>query len=145
MTLQVGVIGVGMIGQEHVARLAHKLAGARIVAISDINAREAERVAAGVPGAKVYASGEALIKAGEVQAVVVTTSGPTHEAYVLAAIEAGKPVFCEKPLATTAEACLRIVQAEIASGRHLAHPPRGWPGGSCSTSPVTWISPLSAA
>lgn len=119
MALQVGVIGVGMIGQEHVARLAHKLTGARIVAISDINAKQAESVAGGIPGAKVYATGEELIKAGEVQAVVVATSGSTHEAYALAAIAAGKPVFCEKPLATTAAACLRIVQAEIASGRRL--------------------------
>jgi myo-inositol 2-dehydrogenase / D-chiro-inositol 1-dehydrogenase len=54
-----------------------------------------------------------------VQAVVVTSWGPTHETYVLAAIKAGKPVFCEKPLATSAGACLRIVESEIASGRHL--------------------------
>ncbi len=119
MTLQVGVIGVGMIGQEHISRLAHKLIGAEVVALSDINAKEAERVAAGILGAKVHTTGEGLIGSSEVQAVVVTTWGPTHEAYVLAAIKAGKPVFCEKPLATTAEACLQIVKAEIASGRHL--------------------------
>jgi myo-inositol 2-dehydrogenase / D-chiro-inositol 1-dehydrogenase len=38
---------------------------------------------------------------------------------VLAAIAAGKPVFCEKPLAVTAEACLRIVDAEVSAGRRL--------------------------
>lgn len=119
MTLQVGVIGVGMIGREHIERLAHKLAGAKVVAVSDVNAGAAEEAAAGLEGAKVYARGEALIAAPEVQAVVVTSSGPTHEAYVLAAIEALKPVFCEKPLAATAAASLRIVEAEIASGRHL--------------------------
>jgi myo-inositol 2-dehydrogenase/D-chiro-inositol 1-dehydrogenase len=120
MTLLVGVIGVGMIGREHISRLAHKLAGAEVVAVSDVNAKEAEHVAAGIPGAKVYATGEALINSSEVQAAVVTTWARTHEACVLAAIEAGKPLFCEKPLATIAEACLRVVQAEIASGRHLA-------------------------
>ena len=50
-------------------------------------------------------------------AVVVCSWGPTHEEYVLAAIEAGKPVFCEKPLATTQEACQRILDAESALGR----------------------------
>ena len=119
MTLNIGVIGVGMIGREHIQRLAHKLAGARVVAISDVNAKAAEEVAAGLAGAKVFATGEALIASPDVNAVVVTSSGPTHEAYVLAAIAAGKPVFCEKPLATTAAACLRIVEAEVASGRHL--------------------------
>ena len=38
---------------------------------------------------------------------------------MLASIEAGKPVFCEKPLATTQEACLRIIEAEVAGGRRL--------------------------
>jgi len=119
MTLNVGVIGVGMIGREHIARLTDKLVGAKVVALADVNAKSAEEAAAGLPGAKVYPTGEALIAAAGVDAVVVTSWGPTHEGYVLGAIKAGKPVFCEKPLATTAEACLRIVEAEIATGRHL--------------------------
>ena len=119
MTLNIGVIGVGMIGREHINRLANKLVGAKVVALTDVNVKQAEETAAGLQGAKVYPTGEALIAAPEVQAVVVTSWGPTHETYVLASIKAGKPVFCEKPLATTAEACLRIVEAEIASGRHL--------------------------
>jgi myo-inositol 2-dehydrogenase/D-chiro-inositol 1-dehydrogenase len=119
MTLKIGVIGVGMIGREHIHRLTNKLVGAKIVALADVDARQADETAAGLPGAKVYPTGEALIAAPEVEAVVVTSWGPTHEAYVLAAVKAAKPVFCEKPLATTAEACLRLVEAEIASGRHL--------------------------
>jgi myo-inositol 2-dehydrogenase/D-chiro-inositol 1-dehydrogenase len=119
MTLNIGVIGVGMIGREHIARLTNKLVGAKVVALADVNAKNAEEVAAELPGAEVHPTGEALIAAPEVHAVVVTSWGPTHETYVLEAIKARKPVFCEKPLATTAEACLRIVEAEIAYGRHL--------------------------
>ena len=45
--------------------------------------------------------------------------GTDHAEHALAAIAAGKPVFCEKPLATAAEDCLRIVEAEQAAGRRL--------------------------
>ena len=45
--------------------------------------------------------------------------GPTHEQYVVASIAAGKPVFCEKPLATTTDACRRIMDAEAATGQRL--------------------------
>ncbi|VXC30685.1 Inositol 2-dehydrogenase [Pseudomonas sp. 8Z] len=120
MTLNIGVIGTGAIGRDHIRRLSHTLRGSRVVAVTDINAAQASRVVQeeGI-SAEVYADGHALIGAADVQAVVVTSWGPTHEEYVLAAIAAGKPVFCEKPLAVTAEGCKRIVDAEQAYGRRL--------------------------
>jgi len=119
VTINVGIIGVGMIGQDHIRRLTQVVTGAAVVAVTDVNTEGAQKVAAGVPGAKVFATGQELIAHESVDAVVVTSWGPTHEEYVLAAIEAGKPVFCEKPLATSQEACLRIIDAEVAFGRRL--------------------------
>jgi myo-inositol 2-dehydrogenase/D-chiro-inositol 1-dehydrogenase len=69
--------------------------------------------------AEVFATGEELIASDKVDAVLVTSWGATHEQYVLAAIAAGKPCFCEKPLATTAEGAKRIVDAEVAHGTRL--------------------------
>ena len=119
MTLNVGVIGVGMIGQDHIRRLTKVLAGADVVAVSDVNAAQAKELAARLASAKAYPTGEELIEAKEVQAVIVASWGPTHAAYVLAAIRAGKPVFCEKPLADTEKDCSAIIDAEVAFGRRL--------------------------
>ncbi len=119
MTVNVGVIGVGMIGRDHIRRLTTVLAGANVVAVSDVNALQAQEVASQLTGIRVYAAGEDLIVAEEVEAIIVTSWGPTHAAYVLAAIRAGKPVFCEKPLATTAADCSAIIDAEVAFGRRL--------------------------
>ena len=119
MTLNVGVIGVGMIGQDHIRRLTHVLSGARVTAVTDVDLDRAKSVAAGLPAAKALQTGQELIADSEVDAVVVASWGPTHEEYVLACIEAGKQVFCEKPLATTREACERILDAEVAAGKRL--------------------------
>jgi myo-inositol 2-dehydrogenase/D-chiro-inositol 1-dehydrogenase len=119
VTLSVGVIGVGMIGRDHIRRLTSVLSGAQVVAVTDVDAEVAQKVAEGVPGARVHPTGEELIQDGAVDALVVCSWGPTHEQYVLASIEAAKPVFCEKPLATTQEACRRIVAAESALGHRL--------------------------
>jgi myo-inositol 2-dehydrogenase/D-chiro-inositol 1-dehydrogenase len=114
MSLKLGVIGTGAIGQDHIRRCSQTLLNSQVVAVTDINLAQAAKVVADLKlTAEVYPDGHALIKAPEVEAILVTSWGPSHEEFVLAAIAAGKPVFCEKPLAVTAEGCRRIVEAEV--------------------------------
>lgn len=120
MTLNLGVIGTGAIGRDHIRRCSTTLAGARVVAVSDIDQVQARAAIAPFESeAQLFETGEALIASPAVDAVLVTSWGPTHAAFVHAAIAAGKPVFCEKPLATTALDCLSIVKAEAATGKRL--------------------------
>ncbi|MEI8646672.1 Gfo/Idh/MocA family oxidoreductase [Paraglaciecola sp. Hal342] len=120
MKVRFGVIGTGAIGADHTRRLSKVLTGADVVAVTDVNRESAEKLINSLGlQAEVYGDGHELIAAGDIDAVLVTSWGPTHEEYVLAAIEAGKYVFCEKPLATTAAGCRRIVDAEISHGKRL--------------------------
>lgn len=116
--LKIGVIGTGAIGKTHIKRINEQLQGARVVACADPS-REFGKQVAEEFGCKFFETGEELIASSDVEAVIITTADPFHEQYVLAAIKAGKYVFCEKPLAPEAEACKRIVDAEIAGGKQL--------------------------
>ena len=118
--LRLGVIGTGAIGQDHIRRCSQTLLNSQVVAVTDINLQQAAKVVADLKlTAEVYPDGHALIQAPDVEAILVTSWGPSHEEFVLAAIAAGKPVFCEKPLAVTAEGCRKIVEAEVAHGKRL--------------------------
>jgi myo-inositol 2-dehydrogenase/D-chiro-inositol 1-dehydrogenase len=119
MSLGVGVIGAGLMGAAHVKTLATGVEGAHVAAVSDVDVSRAAGAAREGGGAHVHSDPLALIRDESVDGVIVASFDATHEALVLACLEAGKPVLCEKPLATTAAACMRVIDAEVAVGRRL--------------------------
>jgi myo-inositol 2-dehydrogenase/D-chiro-inositol 1-dehydrogenase len=118
VVLNVGVIGTGNIGTDHVGRLSSQVWGARVAAVFDVAADRARRVAEPV-GATAHRQAIDVIDDPGVDAVLVASPGDTHAELVLACIAAGKPVLCEKPLATTADTCLKVLEAEAATGRRF--------------------------
>lgn len=115
--LNFGVIGTGAIGTDHTRRLAQVIKGAQVVALQDTTQQAMTAAARFAPAAKQYLTDQALLADPQVQAVLVTSPGTLHADTVIAAIEAGKYVFCEKPLATTTADCVRILAAEQRSGK----------------------------
>ena len=114
----VGVIGTGMIGSLHAENLARRVIGARVAAVMDIDRGRAETVAARC-GAKAATDAETLIADPAVDVVLIASPDTSHAELTIACIEAGKPVLCEKPLATTVAEAERVLRAELANGRRL--------------------------
>lgn len=119
MAIGIGIIGAGVMGADHARTVARQVAGAELAAISDIDAGRAEAVAAETGARRALTDPRAVIADPAVDAVLVASPDATHAELVLACLDAGKPVLCEKPLAGTAEESLRIVAAEAALGRTL--------------------------
>lgn len=118
MTVKIGLIGCGGMGRAHVDRIVNELSGAEIVAAADLNSEAAQAVADRV-GGTAYSTGAELIADPKVDAVLIATFGSVHRDDVIAAVEAGKYVLVEKPLATTAEDCQAIMEAEMKAGKQL--------------------------
>lgn len=117
--LRIAVLGVGMMGADHVARITSTIAGARVAVVNDHFLEKAEELAAAIPGCRVVADPLDAIADPEVDAVLLATPGPTHEKQLLACLEHGKPVMCEKPLTTDVETALAVVKAEAALNKTL--------------------------
>ena len=118
MSVRIGVIGTGNMGADHIRNLQRFVAGSQVTVVADYNRATADAVAA-ESGARVAADGDALIADDEVDAVIIASHDSTHYAYALAAVAAGKPTLCEKPLAPTLAECEEIVAAEAAAGGNL--------------------------
>lgn len=116
--MNVGVIGCGGMGRDHIIRITNKIQGAEVVAVTDISEDSAKQAAA-ICGAKIYKTSSVLIADPNVDSVLIVSPGFAHLEPLIEAIKAGKRIFCEKPLCTTAEDCLKVVEAEVASGKHL--------------------------
>jgi myo-inositol 2-dehydrogenase / D-chiro-inositol 1-dehydrogenase len=116
---RIGIIGAGAMGSCHARLLAAEVAGAQVVAVADVDLERARALAGEVRVRGAYRDGRELIASPEVEAVIVASSPVTHEELVLACLDAGKPVLCEKPLASSADAAHRIVEAQEATGGRL--------------------------
>ena len=117
--LRIAVLGVGMMGADHVARIQSRISGARVAVINDYVSDKAEEIAAGIDGCQAIADPLDAIADPDVDAVVLATPGSTHEKQLLACLEYGKPVLCEKPLTTDVETALGVVKREAELGKRL--------------------------
>ena len=110
--LRIAVIGAGLMGGDHVARITHRITGARVAAIVEPDEARAKAAAANAPGAVLRPDIRAALEHDDLDAVLIATPGRLHEPVVLPALEAGVAIFCEKPLTPDSESALRILEAE---------------------------------
>jgi predicted dehydrogenase len=126
-TVRIGVIGAGMIGNEHLKAFA-ALEGAEVAGVADAHLPAAERRAQEY-GVKAYETPQALIDDPSIDAVVIGVPNRHHAPLAIAAMERGKHVLLEKPMAISEEAARDILEAQRRTGRVLmmAHQMR-WTG-----------------
>ncbi len=97
--LNIGLIGAGRIGKVHAETLAFRVPEARILSITDLNVQAAGQVASryGIPA--VAGSVDQILANPAIDAVLICTSTDTHADLIVRAAQAGKHIFCEKPVA----------------------------------------------
>jgi myo-inositol 2-dehydrogenase / D-chiro-inositol 1-dehydrogenase len=117
--LRVAVLGVGLMGADHVARISSTISGARVAVVNDYIIEKAEQLAAEIPGCRSISDPLDAIADPDVDAIVLATPGPTHEKQLLTCLEHGKPVLCEKPLTTDVVTSLEVVKREAELDRKL--------------------------
>lgn len=114
MSVAVGLIGAGVMGKEHGRILSLHTPKAHLAGVCDYDPEKARSIAG---NARVYSDPLDLINSGDIDAILIASPDSTHAELVLACVEAGKPVLCEKPLAMTAVQAHEIVEAECLKNR----------------------------
>jgi myo-inositol 2-dehydrogenase/D-chiro-inositol 1-dehydrogenase len=110
--VKIAVVGTGFIGSVHARNVAHH-PGAELVAVNDANIEAARRVSTAT-GAKVVADIEEVFGSKQIDAVLIATPTNTHVEYLKRSAQAGKGVYCEKPIGLDyreAEEAVRTVRA----------------------------------
>ncbi len=116
MSLKIGLIGAGGMGSFHARTLA-AMGDVEMVAIADPIGDAAARLAAEVGGVASLDWHDVI--AADIDGLVIASPAFAHEEQAVAALAAGIPTLCEKPLAVTAQECHSIINAEVALGRRL--------------------------
>ena len=117
--IRIGVIGTGIIGKSHINRY-QSIPEAEVVAVCDIAEAEARRVAEQNKIARVFTDYKELLAVEEIDAVDVCLHNKLHAPVTIAALEAGKHVYCEKPMAATYADAKAMHDASLRTGRKLS-------------------------
>jgi myo-inositol 2-dehydrogenase/D-chiro-inositol 1-dehydrogenase len=117
--IRIAVVGVGRIGITHADNLAHRVHGARLVAVTTSSDERAAEVRRRCGDVAVYPNLDALLSAGELDAVCIASSTSAHAENVVRCAGAGLHIFCEKPLALTLADCDRAIAAAEQTGSKL--------------------------
>lgn len=118
-TLRMALIGAGRIGSFHAETIARRIPEAELAAVADPAPGAARRLADTLGCERALADVTELWQDSTIDAVLIATPARFHTPLAEAAAEAGKHVFCEKPMALTLEEADRVIAAARANGVHL--------------------------
>lgn len=116
--IRIGVIGFGQWGPNHVRNFS-LLDGCEVVRVCDNSEVRLKAAQKFLRGVEVTNDAAEITRANDIDAVVIATPTSTHHALVKAALEAGKDVLCEKPLAQTSDQCRKLADLAVKHGRIL--------------------------
>jgi predicted dehydrogenase len=120
MALKAAIAGTGFIGRVHARSL--RLAGVELAAVSASSPESASAAAEELGATRAYDSPEEMVRDADVDVVHVCTPNHLHLQLADAALEAGRHVVCEKPLATDLDGAKRLADLAASSGRHAGVP-----------------------
>jgi len=109
--VNIGIVGVGRIGQRHAENLFTRIPNARLVALADVDKKRAQEVAQKCGGIRWYDDYKRMLREEDVEAVFICASTNLHRDIIITAAEKGKHIFCEKPVALTLEETDEILSA----------------------------------
>ena len=119
MSIRVALIGTGIMGMDHARIFAEELPHVTLHTICDVSEERARYVADQFGIQNAHTDALKVIDSNEVDAIVIASPDHTHTPLTLAAIKAGKQVLCEKPLATTSQECLTVIEEETKLGKQM--------------------------
>jgi len=117
MSLSIGYVGAGNIGRAHMS--ASKEIGIKLAGVYDIKRSASEAAVTDHKVAKIYDSLEALVSAPEIDAVIIGTPNKYHAEQTITALNAGKHVLLEKPMAMSVAECDAIIAAKNKAGKQV--------------------------
>jgi len=97
--VNIGVIGVGRIGRMHTRNLKYQVSGVNVLGVVDVLEKAAQRIAKDLEIPIAEKDYHCLLENKDIDAVIICSSSDTHAQIISEAAEAGKHIFCEKPIA----------------------------------------------